>query len=214
MATPAHSKIINQVAREILKPLGVQRKGQSRIWLDDNGWWVMVIEFQPSDWSKGTYLNVNVNWLWHPKEYYSFDLGTREAGYVEYQSDAQFEPKVREMAEIAKAKVLEMRSRLSDLKAAKKYIVKYYAAGAGTIWQHLHCGMICALAGDTAKAAKYFNKVAADPEDRDWIIELKQFTREASNCLTSSNDFASHVCNIIKESRRIKKLKEWECTFT
>lgn len=54
MAAAPHSKIINKLAKDTLKPIGVLRKGQSRTWLDDNGWWVTVIEFQPFSWSKGT----------------------------------------------------------------------------------------------------------------------------------------------------------------
>jgi hypothetical protein len=28
------------------------QKGRSRIWLDDHGWWIAVVEFQPSDWAR------------------------------------------------------------------------------------------------------------------------------------------------------------------
>src|SRR5256885_11111558 len=56
-----HSKLITAAAREILRPLGLFQKGRSRVWLDDQGWWLGVVEFQPSDWSKGSYLNVGAN---------------------------------------------------------------------------------------------------------------------------------------------------------
>lgn len=47
---PAHSPhgaTINQAARVALIPLGLRRKGQSRLWYDDHGWRVFVVEFQP-----------------------------------------------------------------------------------------------------------------------------------------------------------------------
>ena len=54
------------------------RKGQSRLWLDDNGWWMAIAEFQPSQWSKGTYLNVAVSWQWYPRVDYAFDLANHK----------------------------------------------------------------------------------------------------------------------------------------
>jgi len=59
-----HSKIINTSARHAFGPLGIIQKGASRTWLDDHGWWLTVIGFQPSAWSKGTYLNIGAMWLW------------------------------------------------------------------------------------------------------------------------------------------------------
>ena len=64
-----HNKIIMKAAREVLAPNGLLQKGQSRIWLDDNGWFFAVVEFQPSGWEKGTFLNVGMHYLWANKEY-------------------------------------------------------------------------------------------------------------------------------------------------
>src|SRR5687767_4381931 len=75
--TPIHSTLITAAAREILRPMGLFQKGRSRTWLDDQGWWVCVVEFQPSSWSRGSYLNVGCMWLWGVKDYISFDEGYR-----------------------------------------------------------------------------------------------------------------------------------------
>lgn len=56
-----HNKLIAKNAKETLKPLGFVRSGKSRIWFKDNGWWAVLIEFQPSSFSKGTYVNIAVN---------------------------------------------------------------------------------------------------------------------------------------------------------
>ena len=42
-----HSKLITSAARDVLRPLGLRRRGRSRVWLDDRGWWLGVVEFQP-----------------------------------------------------------------------------------------------------------------------------------------------------------------------
>ena len=51
-----HEKIINKIAKIVLEPEGIFRVGSSRIRIDDNGWFFIVIEFQPSNYSKETYL--------------------------------------------------------------------------------------------------------------------------------------------------------------
>src|SRR6202000_1719294 len=38
-------------------PLGLERRGRSRTWIDDQRWYAIVVEFQPSGFSKGSYLN-------------------------------------------------------------------------------------------------------------------------------------------------------------
>lgn len=82
-----HNKIINKAAGDVLKPMGLFRKGQSRIWIDENDWFLIIVEFQPSNWDKGSYLNVAVNYLWSRKEYLSFDYGHRESAFVKCGKD-------------------------------------------------------------------------------------------------------------------------------
>jgi hypothetical protein len=118
-----HTKLLIAAAREVLRPLWVVQKGRSRTWLDDHGWWLGVVEFQPSSWSRGSYLNVGVNWLWDPKDYLVFDLGGRvdlpgEGEYVEYESDEQFAPLVRKLAVLAAERVRYYRDVLPTVAAA------------------------------------------------------------------------------------------------
>lgn len=207
MSVPPHNKIINKVARDTLKPIGVKRKGQSRVWLDDNGWWVTVIEFQPSAWSKGTYLNVGVNFQWYPKERLSFDIGYREAGFVEYESDEQFEPRAKEFAELAKAKVLEIREQLSRSKSAKEYVISSLQDHRPTLWGEFHQGMSCILTKDTKEAISYFNQVLSNPHDTEWAIELKEFTSGMVKSLESGEDALRFIDEIVNKSRELKKLE-------
>ena len=59
-----HDKIINIAAKKVLAPKGLFRKGASRIWMDDNGYFIIQVEFQPSGRSQGSYLNVGISFLW------------------------------------------------------------------------------------------------------------------------------------------------------
>src|SRR6185437_1293682 len=72
-----HTKLLNQAAQEILVPLGLMQRGPSRMWFHDHGWWLVVVSFESSSWSKGSYLDVAAMWLWDRKDYVSFDVGGR-----------------------------------------------------------------------------------------------------------------------------------------
>ena len=72
-----HSKIITKAAKSILQPMGLFQKGKSRVWIDDNDWFFTVVEFQPSGFTKGSHLNVAVDFLWHKTDHlaYHFHYG-------------------------------------------------------------------------------------------------------------------------------------------
>ena len=51
-----------------LAPEGLFRVGSSRRWIDDNGYFVIQVEFQPSAYDRGSYLNVGISLLWEASE--------------------------------------------------------------------------------------------------------------------------------------------------
>jgi len=213
LSTPPHTKIVNKVARQALKPVGVKQKGRSRIWLDDNGWWITVVEFQPSARAQGTFLNVGVNFQWYPKDHLSFDIGYREAGFIEYESDEQFETEALELAEQAKTKVLELREKMSDPQSAKQWVIASYRDHQPTLWSVFHQGMSCVLAHETDAAIVYFNQVISDPHDTKWALELKQFTAELVALIESGEETFKFIDEIVNESRQLKKLDSTSTTY-
>jgi hypothetical protein len=48
---------------------------RSRIWLDDQSWWLGIAEFKPYNRKPGTYLNPGLMFLWHPSSRYLFEVG-------------------------------------------------------------------------------------------------------------------------------------------
>jgi hypothetical protein len=114
MAEHPHSKQLAAAARRHLAPIGLTRKGRSRTWLDDQKWFVTVVEFQPSGFSKGSYLNVGAHFLWSANGHLSFDLGYRIEGFFAFQSEEQFEPVAEKLASLAAIEVQRLRSVLID----------------------------------------------------------------------------------------------------
>lgn len=161
-----HNKIIKQAAEEVLKPLGVFQRGQSRLWIDDNGWFLTLVEFQPSGFSKGSHLNVALNFLWD-QDFSStalsfhFPIGGafRQNAFVALANhETDFYEAMTTMAQKAAGLVEEYR-QFRDLSHARKAILEvksnFYA---------LHKMMICGLAKDPL-AERYYHQLIVMSEE-------------------------------------------------
>lgn len=67
--------------------------GSSRRWIDDNGYFVIQVEFQSEAYEKGSALNVGISFLWETSQgvnetlAYMFGCSVDEVGYVSYAGD-------------------------------------------------------------------------------------------------------------------------------
>ena len=152
-----HNKIIRKAAREILSPMGLIQKGQSRTWIDDNGWYFTVVGFQPSGFGKGSYLNVGIHFLWTTHDYLSYDIGGRKNGFVEFNGDeSQFYSDMLSLVE--KSSVLVHQYRLFNSQDyAKEYILNNRIALSAS-WDLYHKMMFCGLTKDR-RAITYFQEL-------------------------------------------------------
>lgn len=119
-----HNRLIAKVAKSVFKPHGIIRKGQSRTWLDDNNWFTTVIEFQPSNWSRGSYLNIGVNFHWFDKDYFSYDIGGRMKSFKEFSIPSDFEMTINEYCQEAINQVDKFRNRLKNKEEALRFITE------------------------------------------------------------------------------------------
>ena len=128
MGINPHDQIIKQLCKDTLLPLGVFQKGTSRIDIDDNGYFFTVLEFQPSAYAKGTYLNTALHFLWNERDHISFDFpfgaDIRVKKFVEYQNDEQFTHEVTKYVQEAAKQVMFYR-KLQDIETAKSYVKKW-----------------------------------------------------------------------------------------
>jgi hypothetical protein len=210
-----HTKLINQAAREVLSPLGIIQKGRSRLWLDDHGWWLALIGFQPSSWSRGTYLNVGVHWLWYGVSYFSYDLGNRVEEFTPFQTESQFEQESHRIVDHAVTEVMRYRRLCQSIHAIAKVLAKKSNLGG---WHLYHAGIACGLAGRMHDAQGFLRKLIAEESViqtdegsivNDWHIQLRE---RASNLLTSlstSDVFQAKINEIIINSREVLGLKQW-----
>lgn len=142
-----HDRIIHALCKEILLPIGVFQKGRSRLYLDDNGWYVTMIEFQPSGFSKGTYLNVGLHFLFMQGDH-SFDYSdgdSRIGGFIAFENEEQFAHDIKPYVEKARDDALKYRA-FRDVGHAKEVILRRKAVPGCSPWLLYHQAMICLLA--------------------------------------------------------------------
>ena len=116
-----HGRLIAAAAKAALLPLGCKRIGQSRTWISDQGSWIIMIEFQPSAWEKGTYLNVRPHWLWLRMGAGHTDMNVRVGDFISFKRAAEFAPLVAELATQGALRVIELRGQFRTLSDVNDY---------------------------------------------------------------------------------------------
>ena len=201
-----HNLLIAKAAKTVLGPLGCTRKGTSRTWLDDHGWWIGVIEFQPSRLAKGTFLNVGSCWLWSENDFLSFDDGYRVQPFQEFKDEVQFENAAKIVAECAKDEVLKLRERFHSIGSTAVHLEKK-SANSRNIWTQFHAGVSSGLIGLINDAKTHFGlALDADDRDIDWVIRLKSRCNELLKRVEDTASFRLHVEQLIVSKRAALKL--------
>jgi hypothetical protein len=225
----AHSKLITAAARDVLRPLGLAQKGRSRTWLDDRGWCLTVVEFQPSSWSRGSYLNVGVHWLWNPTHYLSLDYGNRvmdldgDGQYVEYESDEQFRPLALKLAEVAADQVRGYRERFLDVVSAAAVLAdadqgrRDGLVPTSDVLRWIDAGIALGVDGQSAAAEAEFRRYLDwyesrdDPEDYEAVRYSR--VRELKGLASDTEAFRGCIHSDVAEGRALLKLQPAELPF-
>ncbi|MDE5591290.1 MAG: hypothetical protein K2J60_19455 [Acetatifactor sp.] len=155
-----YNTIIKQAVRAVLKPKGLYQKGSSRIWVDDNGWFFTVVDFQGSWCDRGSYLNVGMQHLWNEWGDLRTVCGIRKArewAWVGYKGNTEiFSQEITSLAETALERVLEYRT-LADPETAKS--IPLINSGIAPFWSAWDQFMTAALAGDIPLCLELESKV-------------------------------------------------------
>ncbi|MDO5106531.1 hypothetical protein [Capnocytophaga sp.] len=210
MTTNDHNKIIKQIAKPIFKPHNIKQKGQSRIWIFDGGWYLILIEFQPFSGRQGTTLNVGVHFNWYEQDYFSFDIGShQDVDFVEFNNVAQFSVEVEKLCQLALQKTLFYQENLSPLSKAKQLIINYNFTSE-SIWGSYHKGVISGLMGDFEQLHHYFERLlSALNTNVAWQLTLKQAVESLIQQTNSQEDFEKTIAKIVQSSRKLKKLPDF-----
>lgn len=198
-----HNKIITKAAREVLKPQGLFQRGTSRVWIDDNGWFLIMVEFQPSSWDKGTFLNVGINFLWKREDYMSFNYGYRESKFVKFDGDETvFYSEMVKLAELALERVEEYRG-FKNLHYAKECILERSNNEKSLSHKIYEKMLICGLKKDT-QAKEFYDKLIDVVKDSQLCYEQEYYTElteKIAPILEDADLFYEYIISKIKEQR-------------
>lgn len=198
-----HSRLITEAAKKLLRPLGLAQKGRSRTWLADEGWFVIVVEFQPSGFSRGSYLNVGCNWLWGVKRYLSFDEGNRVAGFTRFKDEEQFRAVAETLAQRAASEVARYRALFPSVrKLSEFYLEKTPVPG----WPSFNAAVAHGLSGKIHASQRSFDcwgpPRAGEP---DWTRDARVDSERLSAFVDTGN-FAGEIKARITQARALLKL--------
>jgi len=183
--------------------MGVVQKGRSGTWLDDHTWWVVVIEFQPSGWSRGSYLNVGCMWLWQVKSYVSFDEGNRVAPFSGFEGEEQFRLVADRLARNAAQEVLRYRNLFSNVKKLCRYYLQHRPTA---FWPSFHAAIACALSGELSESRRFFNRIIDSGEDDlDWVREARSDAKELSALASDPVGFRALIAERVRRTRELQR---------
>ncbi len=198
-----HNKLLKKIAKERLKSYGIFQHGQSRTFLYDRGWFTIVIEFQPSSWSKGTYLNIGVDFNFYPRDYFAFGYGYRENGFEGFKDEEQFNKLVNELCELTIKRVQELEQKFIDVWTALKTADK---EKADDTWRIYEVAVLNILTSNFDKARKQLSQVSKSKCEYDWEIERKKVADELIDWLQERPIDLDKIENLINRTRQLKKL--------
>lgn len=199
-----HDRIIADAAKAALGPLGFKRKGRSRTWVADHGWWLTVVEFQPSAWSKGSYLNVAAHWLWSEIGSLSLDFGGRLKEHVKYVTDDQFKRAAVQLVDTAAAEAQRLAELFDSLSEAAKVLIEAAQTDGGQPhihpgWSDYNAGVAAALMGRSEEARKMFAAILDSPAPSRSL--LHPAAKRMAHLLSDPTGLREEVMTLIKQQR-------------
>jgi hypothetical protein len=198
-----HNTQLAMAAKTHLSPIGMRRKGQSRVWFKDDRWWLGVVEFQPSSWSKGSYLNVAAMWLWNAKDHWSFDEGGRVEKFHEFKDSDQFADVADTLAARARVETLALSERFPSLAVVAAHLARNTNENP---WHMYHAAMASLAVGDVDQAQKRFRALVAFEDYAPFMVNLKAKVQGFTERIASGTEPSAVVTQEVQEARQLLKL--------
>jgi hypothetical protein len=168
-----------------------------------------VVEFQPSGFEKGSYLNVAAHWLWSTSGHISFDFGcgvewgSRVAGFEAYVSDEQFQPAADRLAARAARVAQDLVTSISSIAVAADLLIARHngllPANKGS-WMAYDAGVAAGLAGRLHEAAPLLKSVADG--------RVKDAAAPFIDALPDATRFRATASALIASQRKMLRLPE------
>lgn len=204
MTSQDHNTLIRRIAQERLGSLGMRQKGRSRTWLDDHGWWLIVVEFQPSAGSKGTYCNVGFDHLWFERDHLVFSEPERVSApsgqFVHFNPRFPhlFEAEFASLVDTVQHVIEERRHShgLGEREALERLAHRY-----GDIYADYDAGAAAALLGWRQEAVAAFDRVRSVEVHAPWVAGVKDQAADVVTLVDSPQDLATELARRVNSTR-------------
>jgi len=195
-----HSKLITSSAKKVLSPFGLFQKGRSRTWLSDQNWWMVVVEFQPSSSSRGSYLNVGCMWLWNVKPYISFDVGYRVEEFCPFRNEEDFAIVAENLATQALQKTTHYRRLFATIGQVSDYYVSH---APDSFWPCFDAAVSHILAGQPGLATQLLAECVHESDDDPlWLTEGRSRAKELLTALNEPDRVRDIITKHVHETRK------------
>lgn len=221
----SHNRIIIQVVNNVFSPMGFFQKGKSRTWLYDCGYCFVLVEFQPSAYSRGSFCNVGIAFLFEYfgdlNETFGFDYGHKRitinnTQFVEYNNDDEiFEKQIFQLAQYA-LKYTKDLMRFKSLKYAnccmsklifQKRLKEMLGKWNGPIFDYYNAAMIKFLLGELNSGRRLIeklNSINLESPFKEWV---EQSRLEFCNDELTAEQAKTKVCSMVNRRRNYFKQK-------
>jgi heme oxygenase len=146
-------------------------------------------------------------WLWHEKDYFSFDVGSRIAEFVEYLDERQFTPEAVKLASLAREETLKLRRQFASVSDAARYLPKQ-ARKYGNPWTELAAAIALGYVGKASQSRSFFEIIKRRKTTHEWEEQLRATARTFAQALGEQMDFRRKVDETIWRTRKLLKLPE------
>ncbi|SRR5579883_94045 len=209
-----HGRLIANAAKAALAPIGCFRRGQSRVWLSDERFWAIMVEFQPSGFSKGTYLNVGASWLWYRKSNlglnFSYGYRVADVGFIPFEAPEQFRPLIGRAAARAADEVRALRAKFCNLSAISRVLK---AEPHGLLAHLFHAAVASGLNLEFDASRQLFSAIEAAEVESDRDREYKAQAATLAALLDEPVAFRAAIRAIIDQRREEAGLPPIEDCF-
>jgi len=203
-----HNKLLLSAAKRVLCPLGLIQKGRSRTWMADQGWWLCIVEFQPSTWDPGSYLNVGCMWLWNVHDHQSFDVGHRVTDFQPFETEEQFGPIAQQLAEQAGEKVEEYREHFRTISQVSDY---YTLNPIDGFWPCFNAAVAHMLSGRMEPGSVLLSRcVTSEENDPPWLSNARQVARTMASMDSEQIQLKTFISDRVQKTRHLHRLPPLE----
>jgi len=168
------------------------------------------IEFQPSGFEKGSYLNVGAQWLWRPFPSFAFEYGDpirvrlmsdkNPDQFVSFESQEQFGTTVRNLARAGAAQITNLRASFATVDASLRAWRREKDRFA------YHLGVAYGLTNRAREAREHFGAARVKDPEHEWQRADNRMIDELNELVGDSEAFRARITKIIQNERDTLKL--------